>query len=115
MMKCWQTFCNAPLKSFWIELLAVDFIGKWNHAGKSTLYYDWMVRDFLGYLAGLSSFASVMVPGTHEIIWIGDKWKSRAETAYSHAKVAVEHEAKERPYSAGEEWQKLFGTYIPIG
>ncbi|MBS1029711.1 SMODS domain-containing nucleotidyltransferase [Gluconobacter albidus] len=28
MMKCWQGYCSVPIKSFHIELLATDFLGR---------------------------------------------------------------------------------------
>jgi Second Messenger Oligonucleotide or Dinucleotide Synthetase domain len=114
MMKCWQDYCNVPLKSFVIELLVVQFIAGWAHKGKSTVYYDWMVRDFLNYLKGKYSWESVSVPGILETISLGDSWKSRAETAYSRAAKACEYEAAKKPDEAGSEWQKIFGSLIPI-
>jgi hypothetical protein len=54
----------------------------------------------------------VTVPGTYEIIWIRDAWKSRAESARYRAEKACEYEAKEMPNSALAEWQKIFGNYI---
>ncbi|MEO5493257.1 MAG: hypothetical protein ABIR08_04435 [Sphingomonas sp.] len=50
MIKCWQTYCSVPIKSFYIELLAVDFLATWGNRGKSSTWYDWMVRDFLDYM-----------------------------------------------------------------
>jgi hypothetical protein len=114
MMKRWQGDCSVQLKSFHLELLAIDFLKTWEHSGKSTVYYDWMVRDFFKYLTGRAG-GWVYVPGTYEAIALGDAWKTRAETAYGRAIKACEHEAANRPYSAGEEWQKIFGADIPIG
>ncbi|HYR91052.1 MAG TPA: hypothetical protein VE422_43750 [Terriglobia bacterium] len=52
MMKKWQDYCSVPVKSFWIELLAIDFLSTWEHKGKSSMYYDWMVRDVLKSIVG---------------------------------------------------------------
>jgi hypothetical protein len=38
---------------------------------------------------------------------------SRAETALGRVKKAIENETAKYPYSAGEEWQKVFGTDFP--
>jgi len=57
----------------------------------------------------------VWVPGTMELLMLGDEWKSKAESAKGRAEKACEFESGQMPYSAGEEWQKIFGTYIPIG
>ena len=112
MMKCWQGYCNVPLKSFCFELLAIDFLKTWEHRGKTKVYYDWMVRDFLRFLlAKVNSY--VFVPGTYEIVWLGSDWKSRAESALGRAEKACEYESSQMPCTAGTEWQKIVGTNIP--
>lgn len=112
MMKCWQGFCSVPLRSFCLELVAVEFIAQWANRGKSSVYYDWMVRDFLAFLKGKRN-TYVFAPGTFEIIWLGDDWYSRADTAHGRAEKACQHEAESMPYSASSEWQKIFGTDFP--
>ena len=111
MMKRWQAYCNVPLKSFWIELLAIDFLFGWEHKDKSMVYYDWMVRDFLRHLEG-KSHHTLYAPGTFEIMNIGDDWLSKARTARQRAEKACENES-DSPTIAGEEWQKIFGIDIP--
>ena len=113
MLKCWQDECSVPIKSFHLELLAIDFLSTWPHADKSTVYYDWMVRDFFRHMVGRAEW-SMKAPGTGEWLSLGSEWKSRAETALDRATKACEHEAQSYAYLAGEEWQKIFGTYIPI-
>ena len=114
MMKRWQAFCGVPLKSFWIELLAVEFLLTWEYRGKSTVYYDWMVRDFFGYLLRQAFFV-MWVPGTIEIVNIGDSWRSRAQTAHGRAVKACEYECNNCKCLAGGEWQKIFDSDIPVG
>lgn len=113
MMKCWQGYCSVPLKSFWIEMLAVDFLSSWEYAGKSRVYYDWIVRDFLKHLVNKAN-SHLWVPGTYELISIGDDWKSRAESAQARAIKACEHESKSEVVSAGIEWRKIFGDEVPL-
>ncbi len=50
MLKKWQGNCNVPMKSFWLERLAEEFLGGWQYRGKSSVYYDWMVRDFFQWV-----------------------------------------------------------------
>lgn len=111
MMKRWQDYCTVPIKSFLVELLAISFLDTWEHRGKSKTYYDWMTRDFLKFLIDRAN-GYVTVPGTYEIINIGDQWKSRAETAFNRAQKACQNEGGD-PDAAGEEWQKIFGNDIP--
>ncbi|UFX42027.1 hypothetical protein HAP47_0022420 [Bradyrhizobium sp. 41S5] len=112
MLKAWQANCNVPLKSFYLELLAIDFLKQWSYAGKSKTYYDWMCRDFFAYLINCAD-GYLYAPGTYEIMALGSAWKSRAETAYSNAVEATNDEEK-YPSLAGTEWQRIFGTDIPI-
>lgn len=113
MLKRWQGYSNVPIKSFVLELLARDFLASWPHSGSSTVYYDWMVRDFLGYLCSKGALSWVTVPGTGEWIWLGTAWKTKAEMALLRARKACDHESADRPCSAGSEWQKIFGDFIP--
>lgn len=118
MMKRWQDHCNVPIKSFVLELCAIDFLRGWEHRGKGLVYYDWMVRDFLAYMKLKATFDSVTVPGTGESIrWFYADWKSKAESAHARAVKACEFGASEKPGSdvdAGMEWQKVFGDEIPL-
>ena len=111
MMKRWQANCGVPIKSFWIELIAVEFLNGWQYRDKSTTYYDWMVRDFLKHLES-KEFGTVYAPGTYEIMALGNAWASKATSARRRAENACELES-DYPITAGEEWQKIFGTDIP--
>lgn len=113
MMKCWQGYCAAPIKSFHIELITVKFLDEWVNVGKTKVYYDWMTRDFLAYLLR-QAHGILYVPGTRESLSLGDAWKSKAQSAYDRAVKACQYEADTMPYLAGQEWQKIFGTDIPV-
>lgn len=113
MLKCWQGYCNVEAKSFWLELLAIDFLSTWGYKQKSMVYYDWMVRDFLQFMLRKKD-SYVYVPGTSESIAIGSEWASKAQSAYDRAVKACSYEASDYDRLAGAEWQKLFGTNIPL-
>lgn len=113
MMKCWQGYCSVDIKSFWIEITAVNFLDQWEHKGKTRVYYDWMVRDYLLYLYGQKN-RYIFAPGTYELMNLGEKWASKASSAWVRARKACEHEAAGYGYSAGEEWQKIFGSDMPL-
>jgi hypothetical protein len=114
MMKCWQGYCSVPLTSFCLELLCTEFLAPYQYKDKGTMFYDWIVRDFFAFLVGKAG-RFVLAPGTAKVLWLGDSWKSRAESALNRATKAVDFEANNMPYSAGSEWQKIFGTDIPTG
>jgi len=112
MLKAWQANCSVPIRSFYLELLAIEFLNQSTWKSESLFYYDWICRDFFAWLIGKAG-SFVMAPGTHDILWLGDGWKSKAESAHGRAVKACEHELKNRMTEAGDEWQKLFGADIP--
>ncbi len=111
MMKRWQAYCNVPIKSFWLELIGIEFLSGWEHRTKPKTYYDWMVRDFLKHLEGKAN-TTVHAPGTLEAMDLGNAWLSKARMARGRAEKACENETN-TPLTAGVEWQKIFGTDIP--
>lgn len=108
MMKVWKRYCNVPIKSFAIELLAKELLANWTYYDKSSVYYDWMVRDFLGFMISKAN-GYLFAPRTYELIYLGDDWKSRAESAYDRAQKACKLESDKEDAKATEEWKKIFG------
>lgn len=76
------------------------------------LYYDWLVRDFFAYMIRKAN-THVSIPGSGELMWLGDDWRTRAESAYSRSVNACEYEELNLMLHAGDKWQKVFGTDIP--
>lgn len=113
MMKTWKRHCNVPLKSYQIEMLAAEFMSAYAHRDQDYFYYDWFVRDFLIFLCGKAN-SYLVIPGTQEVINLGDGWLSRAQTARDRAILACEYERDDFTVLAGEEWQKIFGNRISI-
>jgi len=111
MAKCWQGHCAVPIKSFWLEIIAVDFLATWPYKGKGEVFYDWMVRDFLNYMETKAN-SMIYAPGTYEPMYIGNSWISKARSAQQKAAAACNLESKD-PIAAGDEWQKIFGSDIP--
>jgi len=112
MAKVWKYYCNVPLKSFAIELLSIDFLASWQYYDKTTVYYDWMIRDFFKYIVSKAN-SYIMTPCTYEIIWLGEEWKSRADTALARAEKACEYETEKNELLASYEWKKIFGDDFP--
>lgn len=109
MMKVWKWACNVPIKSFAIELMAVSFVAQWSYFDKSSVYYDWMVRDFLAYTLEHVD-GSGLIPGTADFLAYGEEWESKAQSALDRAKKACEYEGSEKDDTlATAEWQKIFG------
>lgn len=108
MIKKWQDNCNVPIKSLVIEIRAVNFLSNYSYAKESSVYYDWMARDYFKQLLEKAS-CSFELPGLSEKISYGNEWVSKAETAYSRAVKACEYESKQDEINAPLEWKKIFG------
>jgi len=111
MIKAWKYYCNVSIKSFVIELGAVNFLKMWKYYDKSSVYYDWMIRDFFRKLLEYVN-DGCEIPGINEKMSYGDEWESKARTALTIAEKACEFESEKdnREYrSATQEWKKIFG------
>lgn len=111
MAKIWKRECNVPIKSYILEKLATDFLAQSYLRNKSAFWYDYMIRDFLVFLISRAGGWLVVSDGSH--VFLGEDWKSRAENARDRALRACEHEYHNRITEAGDEWQKIFGAWIP--
>jgi len=112
MAKIWKYYCSVPIKSFYMEQLGIEFLAQWSSKGKGVGWYDWMLRDFFAYMLTRQN-GHGFLPVTNEVFFYGNGWASRAETAFKAASRACSHEQLDHNGLAGEEWQKIFGTYIP--
>jgi hypothetical protein len=112
ILKCWQGCCSVEIKSFWLEIISVNFLRYWQYSSNSPMYYDWMVRDYLSYLVS-SKNGFISAPGTGETMFLGDRWLSKANSALIRAVRACQYESDKLPFSAGDEWQKIFGSDMP--
>lgn len=112
MLKAWQSCCSVPIKSFHLELLASEFLNQSPWRQNGYLYYDWICPDFFQYLLSKQN-SFVLAPGTYDVLWLGEAWKSKAESAYNRAVKACELEYENQMLDAGDEWQKIFGIDIP--
>jgi hypothetical protein len=112
MLKAWQANCNVPIKSFHLELLATEFLGQCAWRLRDWFFFDWITRDFFQFLVQRAN-GLVIVPGTFEVIWLGDAWLTRAESALSRARKACDWERDNYIESAGDAWRDIFGLDVP--
>lgn len=113
LAKCWRYHCSVPLKSFCLELLAIDFLDQWDKPSPTIDDYPRMMRDFLAYLVKRGD-GRVSVPSADETIWLGDQWVSRAESGCKRAAKALAWKKPEEVDEAVRWWQMVFGTNITL-
>jgi hypothetical protein len=113
MVKTWREFCDVPITSFQIELLSIYFLDTWLHYDMPWRYYDLMIRDFFLYVKSKGN-SSLRIPGSGASLPLGRDWLASAEIACFRALRATEFEARGQQYTAGDEWQKIFGRLVPL-
>ncbi|RJF70890.1 hypothetical protein D4Q52_14775 [Rhodopseudomonas palustris] len=113
MMKLWARERQVPIKSFAIELLAAQFLPARGNGGYDAYWYDYYVRDFLYFLLGKTG-SFIEIPGTYDSYFLGKEWESKARAALDAANVACHYERTDQIVAAGQEWQKIFGSRIPV-
>lgn len=111
MLKIWKRENNVPLKSYVLETLATAFMKEYEFRAGGWFYFDWHIRDFFEYLIPKANLWLTVADGSQ--VFLGDDWKSRAESAYARAVRACDYERADYIADAGDEWQKIFGTWIP--
>ncbi|KVQ67884.1 hypothetical protein WT22_06220 [Burkholderia territorii] len=112
MLKAWQSWCSVPIKSFYLELLAIEFLDQCPWRNNDYFYYDWISRDFFKWMITKAN-TYLLAPGTYDLLRLGEAWKSRAESALARAEKACIYEESNDMANAGDEWQKIYGTDIP--
>jgi hypothetical protein len=112
MLKAWQRERNVSLKSFQLERLAIHFLEGYSYRALDFFWYDFMVRDFFEFLCKYAN-GQITMPGSLQIVPLGDDWLFQAQLAHRYAIAACDYERKNMEASAGLEWQKIFGTEIP--
>lgn len=111
MLKVWKRENNVPLKSYLLETIATAFLKEYAHRHEGWFYFDWHIRDFFAHLiAGANMYLTV---ADGQQVFLGEEWKSKAEIAYARAVRACDYERIDFIADAGDEWQKIFGMWIP--
>lgn len=113
MLKAWKRECNVEIKSICLEIAATVFLTHWEHRHQTIFYYDWMIRDFFGFMLNYVN-GWARPAGITEQILLGDCWESKCRSAYSRALKACEYERADDDIAAASEWQKVFGSQLHV-
>ena len=114
ILKQWQRHCSVPIKSFHLEALVKEVLPTQSYGGNDEFWFDWLVRDTFAHMIQRANGTFWMPGCALEWITLGDAWLSKAQTAYGRAVKACNYEYNNQGALAGSEWQKIFGTMIPM-
>lgn len=111
MARAWKNKHGLGMGGLLIDTLAHNFLKSTDYYDdKSYHYYDWMVRDFFGYLKDLPEQDYYAALGSGQRVKVKKKFQKKAKKAHGLALVAIEAEKKE---SVNDKWKKIFGRPFP--
>lgn len=114
MARAWRDKNDVDISGILLDILSYNFISSWEYRDKSYLYYDWMTRDFLKYVADQpTSQYRWKVMGSGRYITCFGSFQDAAKKSYDKALEAIADE-KDYPASANLEWREIYGTKFPI-
>jgi hypothetical protein len=114
MVRAWRDCNNVPMGGMLIDTLAYQFLETWEFRKKSYLYYDYMTRDFFGFVAAQNPAQTYWrAPGSGSYIWRGGNFEHKARHAHLRALEALEYLAKKQDWSAKQKFKEIYGTAFP--
>jgi len=112
MARAWKKEWSVPMGGLHIDTLAYNFLGTWEHKGKSEIYYDWMSRDFFKYLSEQNTDQEFWYAlGSYQKVYRKGAFEYKAKQCYKIALEAIEKQ--DYPYTAKSKWREIYGTKFP--
>lgn len=105
-MKAWRTAQGATIKSVVLELMAAQFMRRWDTERNSYVYDDWLVRDFLSHM--VENYYSTYALPSGKRIDTGVGWYERAKQSHADATRACGFSDSSSTYLSG--WKRVLGS-----
>ncbi|CAN7333805.1 SMODS domain-containing nucleotidyltransferase [Rhizobacter sp. LjRoot28] len=113
MTRAWRDWNNVPMSGMLIDTLAYQFLADWAYRDKSYVYYDWMTRDFFGFLAGQDAAKSYWTaPGSGSWVY-GSGFQYKARQAELRTIEAIGSQQSNYDYTAKATYRGIYGTDFP--
>ncbi|GHF59541.1 hypothetical protein HNQ07_003853 [Deinococcus metalli] len=114
MIRSWRRANSVAISGLQIDTFAYNFIIGWAHKDKSYLYYDYISRDFFGYLKNFDRNQDYwLAPGSGQRVYRKGPFESKAEAAYNNSLLAISYYSDDKPWSAKQKFREVYGSYFP--
>lgn len=112
MARAWKAKNSVSMGGLLIDTLVYSFMTGWEYRNNTSyFYYDWMTRDFFEYLHNQNPDQSYWyAPGSNQRVYRKGTFEYKAGQANKAAREAIEYEKQDMPYSANEQWKKIYGS-----
>ena len=117
MMRAWKYKWNVPIKGLLIDTLAYRFMeANPEYAERTSIYYDWLSRDFFKFLYNQNESQSYwQAPGSNQLVWRTGNFEYKAGRCHTLSDEAIAFDAKEMEWSRNNRWRDIYGTRFPEG
>jgi hypothetical protein len=114
MMRIWKKHHDVPISGMLLDTLAYAFIETWAWKEKSFLYHDYLARDFLSYMAGLSATQTYWrAPGSAAYVYTQGNFRRQAAASLVTAQAAIAYGSNGNDWSYRQSWRAVFGPSFP--
>jgi hypothetical protein len=111
MARAWKNKHGLQISGLLIDTLVYNFLSSTaEYDSRSYLYYDWLSRDFFGYLAELPDQEYYAAPGSGQRVRVKKKFQRKARKAHRLCKEAIEAEESK---GVNKKWGKVYGRAFP--
>lgn len=112
MTRAWKYHWDVPIGGLLIDTLAYNFLSTYEYKDKSTVYFDWMSRDFFKYLSEQNSSQSYWYAlGSNQLVYRKGNFEYKAKRCYNIGLEAISK--SEYPYTAKSKWREIYGYKFP--
>jgi hypothetical protein len=113
MARAWKYEWDVPMGGLLIDTLVYKFLEKYEHKDKSTVYYDWMSRDFFKYLSEQNTAQSYWYAlGSNQLVYRKGSFEYKAKRCYNISLEAIEKQSNASG-EAKKKWREIYGTKFP--
>lgn len=112
MARAWKDTNGVVMGGLLIDTLVHRFFSTTTeYDDKSTIWFDFMVRDFFEFLADEPDKDYYLALGSNQRVTVKARFQPKANKAYKRCLKAIELEGKA---AANKKWREVFGTAVPL-
>jgi len=111
MSRAWKNKHGVVMGGLLVDTLAHNYLNSTSdYDDKGFTYYDWMARDFFGYLKNQPDRDHYKALGSGQNVKVKKQFQRKAKTAYNLCLKAIEAGETD---AANDKWKRVFGRRFP--
>lgn len=114
MIRSWKNQNNVSIKGITIDILVYRFLRDYQYKSNTSVYYDYMTRDFFAYMMNVPSTQSrFLVMGSNRYITDTGYFQYKAKQSYNIALEAIDADQKQYFWTRNDKFRSIYGTRFP--